>query len=58
MLYDFLPHLLKLAPFGLAHRANPIGGQILKCSVGRNTTFDITKLRVIDPLANLATILL
>ena len=53
-----LLHFLKLAPLCFTHGANPIGRQILKRRVGRDATFDVTKLRVIDPLANLATILL
>ena len=54
----FLSHLLELLLLGFAHWAHPIGRQILKCRIGRNATFNIAKLRVIDPFANFATILL
>ena len=54
----FLPKLLKLASLGFANGTNPIGRQILECRIGRNTTFYVAKLRVIDPLTNLTTILL
>ena len=54
----FLPKFLELSFLCLANRANPIGRQILKWRVGRDATFDVTKLRVIDPFANRATILL
>ena len=58
ILLPVLPKLLELVSLGLANGANPIGRQILECRIGRNPAFNITKLRVIDPLANLATIFL
>ena len=58
MLYDSLPHLYKLASLGLANRANPIGRQILECRVGGYPALNVTKLRVIYPLANRATVFL
>ena len=55
---NILFHLLELFFRSFTHRAHPIGRQILKRRVGRDSTLNITKLRVIDPLAFLATILL
>ena len=53
-----LSHLFELVLLGITHRAFPIGRQILKWRVGRNSAFNVTKLRVIDPFANRATVLL
>ena len=54
----YLPKLLELVSLGLANGANPVGRQILECRIGRYPAFNITKLRVVNPFANLATVLL